>query len=56
MSENAIQSVRLAGGQSALARAIGVTQGLLKYENHQKISQKLQLSQWLETLKHTNMA
>ncbi|EAW5735679.1 TPA: transcriptional regulator [Citrobacter freundii] len=41
MSENAIQkAVRLAGGQSALARAIGVTQGAVwKWlNNHQKIS------------------
>lgn len=41
MSENAIQkAVRLAGGQSALARAIGVTQGAVwKWlNNFQKVS------------------
>ncbi|EDS5034007.1 helix-turn-helix domain-containing protein [Salmonella enterica subsp. enterica serovar Wandsworth] len=41
MSENAIQkAVRLAGGQSALARAVGVTQGAVwKWLNNlQKVS------------------
>lgn len=41
MSENAIQkAVRLTGGQSALARSIGVTQGAVwKWlNNYQKIS------------------